>query len=238
MLRKFLVGLVLTAIIQSLLWVPRLASAVDVSKDIPANAFSILPEISKQVNLLWDTHPNKAYFPALIELESCVSYTSTRCFSPTSKLKSTREEGAGLGQITRTYNNDGSIRFDMISEMAARYAELRQLTWENVYTRPDLQIRAIVLMSKGDDRTLSAVKDPMERLKFVDASYNQGVGRTLKERMICGLRKGCDPQKWDGNVALVTTATGIIYGRPAYEISRHHVEQTTTVRINKYKNYL
>jgi membrane-bound lytic murein transglycosylase MltF len=78
----------------------------------------------------------------------------------------------------------------------------------------------------------------MERLKFVDASYNQGVGRTLKERMICGLRKGCDPQKWDGNVALVTTATGIIYGRPAYEISRHHVEQTTTVRINKYKNYL
>jgi hypothetical protein len=214
-----------------------LASAVDVSRDIPANAFPILPEISKQVNLLWDTHPNKAYFPALIELESCISYTDKRCFSPTSKLKTSREEGAGLGQITRTFNKDGSVKSDMISDMASRYSELRSLTWENVYTRPDLQIRAIILMSKENDRTLSGVKDPMERLKFVDASYNQGVGRTQKERTLCGLRRGCDPQKWDGNVALVTTATGMVYGRPAYEISRHHVEQTTVVRIGKYKKY-
>ena len=52
-------------------------------------------------------------------------------------------------QITRAYRADGSLRFDALEELRTRYkTELYELNWHNIYTRPDLQIRAGILKSK------------------------------------------------------------------------------------------
>ena len=75
-----------------------------------------------------------------------------------SRLKTDREEGAGLGQITRAYNKDGSLRFDKVSELRSQYKQqLKEMSWKNIYTRPDLQIRSIVLMIRDDYRRFNTI---------------------------------------------------------------------------------
>jgi len=125
---------------------------------IPDKAYKYNVTIKENV----DTHFNELneigyaeYIPSLIEHESCISLTHKRCWEPTSRLKTQREEGAGLGQLTRTYRKDGTIRFDSLTDMRNRYREsLKELTWKNVYQRPDLQIRAITLMSRELSKTI------------------------------------------------------------------------------------
>ena len=59
------------------------------------------------------------------------------------------------------------------------------------------QIRIITLMLRDDYKRLYDIKDDWARLHMVDAAYN-GLGG-LKRRA-CGLKAGCDPQLWFGNV--------------------------------------
>ena len=210
-----------------------------ISTTIPANAYPLLPELKKEISIYWNTHPRPAYFGALIEHESCISLTHSRCWKPTSRLKTQREEGAGLGQITRAYNPDGSIRFDALTEMRNKHKDLRELSWSNIYTRADLQLRAIVLKSKDDYKALIGVSDPIERLYFTDVAYNQGIGRTLKQRKTCGLKQNCNPQLWFSHVEKQCVPTKVIYAnRTACDISRHHVKDVFTVRLTKYKPHL
>ena len=217
------------------------ANKIDPKTYIPENAFKHIPELNEQLDNYWSKHPYREYFGGLIEHESCITLKHSRCWSSSSRLVTAREEGAGLGQITRTFNSDGSIRFDSLADMARIHkTALAEATWKNIYTRPDLQIRMIILKSRDDYRRFPTVKNELERLKLTDASYNQGVGRTIKERNICGLSKDCDPNIWDNNVSKKCTATKKIgvYGRSGCEISRHHVHDVFNVRMNKYKPLL
>jgi hypothetical protein len=213
--------------------------AVNMSVDtyIPEKAYLYIPTLKNEINVYWKDHPDPAYFAALIEHESCISLNHPRCWSPTSQLLTSREEGAGLIQITRTYKKDGSIRFDSLSELVNLHKDnLSELSWKNIYTRPDLQLRAIVLKSKDDSKKFITVPNPIERIKFIDASYNQGAGRTMNERKLCGLKANCNPQLWDNNVEKQCTANAIIYDtRTGCDISRFHVKDTTETRIIKYR---
>lgn len=180
------------------------------------------------------------YFPALIEHESCISLSHSKCWSPSSRLKTAREEGAGLGQLTKAYRADGTLRFDMLTSLSTQYkSELGLLTWKNVYTRPDLQIKAIVLLYRESYKSLWSVKDPYERLKFADAAYNAPLSSVHKRRTTCGLRKDCDPQKWFGNAETTCgLSTKVIYGtRSACDINNNHVVDVFNIRLPKYKKY-
>jgi len=203
---------------------------------VPENAKNVIPDIKKELSIFWSDHPKPNYFPALMEHESCLSLTHSKCMTPGARLKTKREEGAGLGQLTRTYTKSGKLRFDALNEMREKHFELRELSWSNVYQRQDLQIRATILKSKDDYRSLSGVKDKIERIYFTDAAYNQGIGRTMNERKICGLTTGCDPQKWFNHTEDICTANTVIYdNRTGCDISRNHVEDVTLVRMIKYK---
>lgn len=207
---------------------------------IPANAELQRQTLRTEATLFWPEHPKREALPALIEHESCVSLKSPTCWNPKSRLKTAREEGAGLGQITRAYKQDGSLRFDALSEMRAKHPELRELTWNNVYQRPDLQLRAVVLKLKDDYKALYLIQDPIERLNFGDSAYNGGMGGVQKDRRACQITKGCDPQKWFGHVELTCTKSkAALYGqRSACDINRHHVKDVMTVRAVKYKGWL
>jgi hypothetical protein len=204
--------------------------------ELPPNAVIYAPMLKVEQQRLWSTHPLPSLLAGLVEQESCLSLRHSRCWSPTSKLKNSREEGAGLGQITRAYRADGTERFDSLSDMRRQYPELSEWSWANVYDRPDLQLRAIVLMNRKNYQDLSTIQNVIERLAFADAGYNGGPRGVQNDRRACQITTGCDPQKWFGHVEhTCTKSKTAIYGkRSACDINREHV-QMVFVRASKYR---
>lgn len=213
--------------------------AIEVDKVIPVKAFKYIPVVYDEQSRLMPEHPQPYYFPSLIEQESCIYLLHSRCWDPSSRLKTSREEGAGLGQITRAYNKDGTIRFDSLKSLYNSFREeLDGLTWETVYSRPDLQIRSIVLLYREDYSVLRTyARDPYEAVKFADAAYNSGRRRIITDIIQCKLQKDCDPTVWFNNVEKTCSfSKKKLYGKKSpCEINREHVYNTTKVRIGKYK---
>ena len=186
--------------------------------------------------------PKAAYLASLIEHESCISLTHSKCWNSKSRLKSAREEGAGLGQITKAFKADGSIRFDALSDLKHKYQkELYDLNWQVVYDRPDLQIRALALMMRDNYQYFSKyVKDNHEAYAFADAAYNGGLGGVDHERRACKLASWCDPNRWFDNVEKLCLKSKVaLYGnRSACDINRHHVRDVLLNRRAKYLAYI
>lgn len=216
------------------------AHAQDVRTVIPARAMQYLPTLKAEQVRFWVDHPAPEQLGALIEHESCLSLTHSRCWSPTSRLKTSREEGAGFGQITRAYRADGRLRFDALAEMRDSHPALGGWSWDNVYQRPEYQLRAVVLKSHDNFQALRRVADPVQRLAFSDAAYNGGMGGVQNERRACGLSAGCDPQKWFKNVELhCLKSRSALYGqRSACDINRHHVTDVVLTRSHKYQRWM
>ena len=215
------------------------AWAQDVKTYIPEQAKEHLPTLKAQVHEVWPDFFAPNYFGALIEHESCISLKHSKCWNPKSRLKSDREEGAGLGQLTRAFKSDGSTRFDALED-AKRLDKkgLNDLRWETVYSRPDLQMRVLILMTRANwNRLDKLVPDVDGKLAMTDAAYNGGLGGVINERRACGLREGCDPNKWFGHVENVCLKSKKpLYGnRNACMINREHVEYVLHLRMNKYK---
>lgn len=208
---------------------------------IPDKAFQYEDVLYTEVSRLLPDHKIPYYFSALIEHESCVhlcgtGYWARRCWSPKSQLKTKREEGAGLPQLTRAYTRSGRLRFDTIRNLRKRYgSELKELTWDNVYDRPDLQIRAMLLLWNSNFTYFSKRIDYYNRIWFSDSAYNGGLKYLIRERKKCKLTKNCDPNLWFDNVEKMNSrGNRVLYGkRTAHMINRHHVKDVR-YRLNKY----
>ncbi len=200
---------------------------------VPEQAHQYLPVLSAELNRTWPGTPDRAYMGGLIEHESACPIKRS-CWKPTARLKSAREEGAGLGQLTRAWSKTGALRFDKLAEMRDAHPALRELSWASIYQRPDLQIRTMIVMVKADYQRFTGTAAP---LHFADAAYNGGWGGVQKERRACGLKAGCDPQRWFWHVERVCLkSTAPIYGnRSACDINRHHVHDVIHTRAPKYR---
>lgn len=135
------------------------------------------------------------------------------------------------------------MRFDTLTDLSKKYKGLKALNWGNVLNRPDLQIRAGILLSKENWNKLSPVTDKWERHAMADAAYNGGINAILKDRTSCGLKKNCDPQKWFGHVEKITVNKSQkkikVYGNKSpWDINREHVKMTMKVRYPKYFWYV
>ena len=142
--------------------------------------------------------------------------------------------------MTRAYRPDGSTRFDALSELKALHpTELAELSWLSIYSRPDLQIRAFVIKNKDNYKALNMIPDFTERAAMMLTGYNGGMGGLQKERRVCGLVSGCNPQKWYGNVEKhCGKSKAKLYGnRSACDINRHYVPDIQKVRSPKYRAY-
>lgn len=216
------------------------AASFNVAKDIPPQAMQFLPAIKQALDRDWANHPKRGMVPGTFEHESGCPTLKKMCWNMLAQLKNSREEGATFIQITRAYRADGSARFDALQEMVDRYPQLKGWNWGNVYQRSDYAITAGVLkLRQGFNLHSRTTKDPIVALLFTDLGYNAGDGRVSSDRRACGLKAGCDPQQYWGNVELTCTASRQpIYGtRSACDISRHHVRDVFA-RADKYTRYL
>lgn len=207
------------------------------AQPVPANCLKLHPLVVQETQRRWPAIPEQAYPGALIEHESCVTLSSPRCCNPLSRLKTSREEGAGVGQITRAYRADGTLRFDSLADMRAAHPALAAWSWENVYQRADLQVAALILQSHDNFALFARLVPSRSALLFADASYNQGAGRTQADRRRCAMTAGCDPRQWFGNVERTCTAShAALYGvRSPCDISRHHVADVINARVPRYR---
>lgn len=205
--------------------------------DEVAKAQQYLPVLAAERQRMWADHPRPELLPSLVGHESgcpCMR----KCWEPGARLKSAREEGAGLGQITRAYRVDGSLRFDALAELRDRHPALGDWSWENVYKRPDLQLRAVVIMMREGFQYFKRLGlSDSAALAFADAGYNGGNGGVQNDRRACKLSAGCNPAQWFGQVELHCTKSRVaLYGqRSACDINRHHVVDVLTVRAAKYR---
>lgn len=215
--------------------------ALDVRTYIPKQAPEHFPTLKEEISKYFSELNSKEYFGGLIEQESCIHLKHSRCWNAKAKLQTSKELGLGLGQLTQAYREDGSIRFDSLSDMVKRHnSELKELSWSNIEYRPDLQIRAIILMTKDNYDRLYEIEDIDQRLKMSDAAYNGGLKGLFKDQRECSLTKDCNFKIWDNHVERTCTKSKkILYdNRNACDINRTHVRNVFDIRMSKYKPFL
>ena len=79
-------------------------------------------------------------------------------------------------------------------------------------SNPESNIKAASkIISKLDDTFENRVEDPEERIKFVVAAYNSGLGH-IYDSMVIADKNGMDSQKWTGNVSIAA----LMKSRPEY----------------------
>src|SRR6185369_849013 len=130
----------------------------------PASAVPLLPVLHAEQRAWWPDMPMASALGGQVEQETCISLKHRMCWSPRAELKTSREQGVGLGQLTRAFCADGSTRFDALQELKNSHrAELADLSWQNRYD-PVLQLRALVLKDLQDYRLVRDAATAIDHL--------------------------------------------------------------------------
>ncbi|EAB4417280.1 lytic murein transglycosylase [Salmonella enterica] len=206
---------------------------------VPDGARNYLGELVTNQRTLWPDAPKPYFIAGQIEQESCISPQHARCWNPRAELKTKREHGVGLGQFTRAYNPDGSIRFDVIDDLAKKHPELNGWSWETRYNA-SWQLKAIVMMDKGIYERIKGAESDTDRLAFMLSAYNGGEGGLRQDRRLCANTPGCNPNRWKGNVektSLKARAARPGYGKSFFHINREYVTNILEQRAPKYQPY-
>jgi hypothetical protein len=185
----------------------------------------------------WSTLQEKAILAGQIEQETCISLTWPSCWNPHTELKTSREYGFGLGQITVTtsFNNFTTV---------TKYNDsvLRNWQWANRYD-PTAQLHALVDMDHLGYSYFKEGATEADHLAFMLAGYNGGNGGTMLDIKYCLAMAKCDHTRWFDNVAVHSyksqTKIGGVYGaRSFYQINRDYVSGIFNTRMAKYQTYL
>ena len=209
------------------------------AEQIPEAAREHLPALVDVQHALWPDAPIPSFLAAQIEQETCITLTHSKCWNPRAELKTSRENGIGLGQFTRAYRADGTIRFDKISELTATHESLRGWSWERRYDI-HYQLTALVELNKTIYGRQRDAASPVDRLSFALSAYNGGETGLLRDRRLCSNTPGCDPSVWLGNVertSLKAKQPQPGYRKSFFRINRDYVSNILYVRRSKYEPY-
>lgn len=207
------------------------------SSDLPPRARQYLPTLREQIQRFWPDVPLASTLGGQTEKETCPSLKHRMCWSPRAELRTSREQGVGLGQLTRAFRSDGSTRFDALAEIrAAHPRELAGLSWDNRYDAV-LQLRALVLKDRQDYRLVRGAATQLDRLAMMLAAYNGGHGGLASDRRVCAATPGCDTGRWFGHVEHTSTKAKAAvkgYGQSFFSINRGYVREILHVRRFRY----
>ena len=206
---------------------------------LPPNAVPYMQLLKDSIANLWPDMPMRSFFGAMIEQETCASLTGSACWNPHTELHTSREWGAGLGQLTIAYNTDGSVRFDAMKELVAKHKELSGWTWNDRFN-VEMQLKAIVIKNKVNWSLIKyQVADFDNRMAFLAVMYNSG--SPVLDIRLCKTIPGCKPDTWWSNVELHSVKSQFKapgYGQSFFEISRVYPKNVVMVRRTKYVPYL
>lgn len=209
------------------------------AQQVPERAKVYAPDLVAAQRAVWPEAPQPWYLAGLVEQETCITLRHSKCWNPTAQLKTSREQGVGLGQFTRAWTADGRLRFDTLTELSARHQSLHGWSWSN-WQDPRYQLTAIVELNKGIYTRQRDAKTPLDRLSFTLSAYNGGEGGLLQDRRLCANTNGCNPNIWQGNVANTSLKSKVPhqgYGKSFFEINREYVHNILFVRRDKYKPF-
>ena len=203
----------------------------------PAVAVPLLPVLKAEQVHYWPNHPLPSSLGAQVEQETCPSLKGKSCWNPRAELKTSREQGIGLGQLTRAFSGTGAVRFDALTEIVtANPQALAGLSWHNPYNAT-LQLRALVLKDLQGFGLVQGAATSADRLAMSFAAYNGGLGGLASDRRACAGTKECDPAKWFGNVELTSLKAKTLipgYGQSFFAINRSYVKNVMQVRRVRY----
>jgi hypothetical protein len=209
-------------------------------KDVAARAVEYGPLLADKQRALWPDAPQPWTLAGLIEQETGPCPHGRQCWNARAELKTYREYGFGLGQITIAYNADGSERFNEFAELKRKYSSLAAWRYADRYD-PGYQLTAIVEMVHALWRRAPPAQTQDDTWAFTDASYNGGLGALLQDRRYCANSAGCNPLVWFGHVethSLKSKAPQKAYGGQSfYKINRDHVRHVLTVFRAKYRPF-
>lgn len=204
----------------------------------PQRAVELAPVLAEVQRETWAAAPEPWTLAGLVEQESCITPTHKKCWNPYAELKTSREYGFGLGQVTRAYRADGSVRFDKFQELRDTYPALSGWAWNDRF-RADYQLKAVVSMTQGLWSRTSWAADEREQWAFVLSAYNGGLGHVLQDRRLCAGKDGCDPGRWFGNVELDSVKSrrelAGYGGQSPFSINRKYPATVLDVRRDKYR---
>lgn len=197
---------------------------------LPAGAVKYLPVLSAEQREHWVDILLPSALAAQVEQETCASLKSPHCWNPRTELKTDREYGFGLGQLTVT------PKFNNFNEARRLDSSLRDWQFADRYD-PAKQLRAMVLMDKSGYTRLPYITDPKERLAMAFSAYNGGLGGVLADRRLCAATAGCDSGKWFDNVERASLKAKVAvhgYGQSFFQINRGYVRSVMIERRSKY----
>jgi hypothetical protein len=205
----------------------------DFGKDVLPRVEQYLPIMVQEYRMNWNSPSlsELAYFAGQIEQETCPTLDSSKCWNPYAELKTSREYGFGLGQLTVT------PKYDNFKAATQLSPSLKNWSYSDRYNA-EYQIRTIVFMNKGSYARLDSRIIGDDRFAMMFAAYNGGIGGVLSDIKVCKATLGCDPTKWFDNVEKTslkakTKVTG--YGKSFFDINREYPRNIMFLRNRHYQ---
>jgi hypothetical protein len=173
------------------------------------NARPHLPVLSGALDRSWPAAPLRHITAGQVEQESSWKEHAT--------LKTPRELGQGLVQMTIAYDKNGRERFNIFKE-ATRAKALKDWDWRRDPYNVAYQLTFLVLTDKGNFAQVRPYcGDDEQAWRCALVCYNAGPGRWLS-RLRNARRQGLPTDRWEGGLdrAYGKGETALLYGRPLY----------------------
>jgi len=172
----------------------------------------------------------------MVEQETCSSLE--KCWNSNTELKTSREYGVGLGQLTIAYDKYGNERFNSFLEAKKKYSELASWRWSDRYNAV-YQLTFVVLEIKSlyyQFSLLFGSEADIYAASFV--GYNAGVKTVLNRLVMCRV-SGCKSDTWFNGLEdnHLKNEEVLLYGQMLYLRRNFYPRQIIYVRAAKYENY-